>query len=96
MMILRSLVLMIKIGFAIGCVVGAIMIFPIWYDVCEAVTAMLVAAIWWGEEMGGLMTMFLSFFPYLSVFLIGLAVYIGFCRLLDSATGGSGGDIDGI
>ena len=97
MIIARGLIMMIKIAFAVGCVVGAIMIFPIYYEVCDTVVTLLVDAIWMGEGMGALMTMFLSFFPYLSIFLIGLGMYIGLCRLLDSATGGSGReDLDGI
>lgn len=97
MIIARGLIMMVKIAFAIGCLVGAIMIFPTWYGVCETVVVVIEEAIYYGEEMGSLTAMFLNFFPYLSVFFIGLAMYIGFSRLLDNATGGSRReDLDGI
>jgi len=95
MIILRGMTLIIKVGFAIGCVVGAIMIFPTWYDVCETIQAILVDVAWIEGGMPALTDFIITVFPYLSVFLIGLAMYIGFSKLLDSATGGSKDNLDG-
>ena len=94
MIILHGMVLIIKVGFAVGCVVGGLMIFPTWYGVCETVTTMLADAIWYEEPISASITMFLNFFPYLSIFLISLAVYIGFIKLLDSMSGSSSGGLD--
>ena len=91
MMILRGLVLILKIGFAIGCVVGGIMLFPIWYEVCGFVKDMILAI---APGLDSLMTLYLNFFPYLSLFLMGLAVYIGFIKLLDNIAGSGDEGLD--
>ena len=87
--------MMLRAVFAIGCVVGGIMIFPAWYSVCETIVLILEEAIWFGEGMDSTLALFLTFFPYLSIFFISLAMYIGFSKLLDSATGGSKDNLDG-
>jgi len=93
MMIARGLVMMVRVGFAIGCIVGGIMVFPIWYEVCETLVTMLEGIIWFGEEMDAITSLFLTVFPYLSIFFVGLAFYIGFSKLLNNATGESKDDL---
>jgi len=87
--------MMLRAGFAIGCAVGAIMIFPTWYSVCETIVLILEEAIWFGEGMDSTLSLFLTVFPYLSIFFVGLVMYIGFGKLLDSATGGGKDNLDG-
>lgn len=98
MIIARGMLMMLRIAFAIICVVGVIMVFPIWFSVCDTILTLLVSAIGLGEEMGTMGTMFLAVFPYGSLFIVGLAFYIGLTRLLDGATGSGGSkeDLDGI
>jgi len=86
MMIVGALMLMVKVGLAIGIVVGCLLIFPTWYSVCETIVLILESAIWRAEGMDSLTAMFLAVFPYMSIFLIGLGVYIGFIRLMGKAS----------
>jgi len=71
------------------------MIFPAWYGVCETVHDIIVGATWAAGGISTFVDLLFVFFPYLSVFLVGLAMYIGFGKLLDGATGGSKDNLDG-
>jgi len=95
MMIARGIIMMFRAAFAVGCVVGAIMIFPTWYGICETVHDIIVEATWLVGGITPLVDLLLVVFPYLSVFLIGLAMYIGFGKLIDGVTGGSKDNLDG-
>lgn len=86
MMIVGALMLMAKVAFAVGCVVGSIMIFPTWYGVCETIQGILEEALWLDGGMPALIDFLFTLFPYLSVFLIGLGVYIGFIKLMGKAS----------
>jgi len=85
MMIVGALMLAVKVGLAIGIVVGCILIFPTWYGVCASIVTMLEDVIWMGESMDALTSIFLTVFPYVSIFLLGLGVYIGFIKLMGKA-----------
>jgi len=93
MIIARGLLVVVKVGMAIGCVVLAFLMFPYWYDICAIASEVIVDTLWFsGADLDAFMSGFLSIFPYLFAFLIWLGVYIVGVRMLDKMTnpGGEG------
>jgi len=86
MVLLRGLLIVLKVGVAVGCILLGFLLFPTWYDVCKVVSDLILSI---APGLDTAMVMFLNIFPYLSIFLICLGLYIAFVRAMDKIAGSS-------
>lgn len=84
MLVLHGFLNILKVVAAVGCVVIGILIFPMWYDVCTFLHDFVISFV---PELDGLTDLFLTVFPFVSLLIIILGLYIGFLRLTGSFSG---------